>query len=92
MKYRTDDVHKEGRGCSSYKQQYRSTYYQFFFFITNESDVVHPLAVQPLLCGLLILYTFHGHYGYARSRRRASSRRGEDPLAYSYDTRAAVAA
>ena len=50
-------------------------------FITNERtySLVHPLEVQPHLNGLG-LSTSLDRYGHARSRRRASVRRGETPL------------
>ena len=50
------------------------------FSSTNENSSEQPLAVQPLLFGLPILYPSHGHYGHTLSRRRASAHRGEAPL------------
>ena len=63
-------------------QQYSSTVSLFYY--DERKYLMHPLAVQSLLCdlGFPILYTSHGHYGRARSRARASAHRGEAPLVH----------
>ena len=76
------------RGCSSYKQQCSSTYCQSFF-LYERTYFSAPLGSGSALYGLPILHTSHGHYGHARSRRRASARR-EAPLVY--NTKTAVVA